>query len=166
MAPKRKRVSAVRPAATPDNAYESYKDAFNTAWQAVTQQLAQRRSQASNPEPLADVAGLLDPLRQLPSSLANEVLLSIRDGVLLNFVQNLLQGEATDYALVYDVLDALLLCASSGICTETLPHTTLELLFETETVQGAEKLFDFVESRSDQITAVRLPLSIAYLRSL
>jgi hypothetical protein len=143
MGPKRKRKSS--PASVPEtapaaHACDAYRRDFATLWR-----------QRDIPR-LEDAKALLKSLPVSP--LPSELLLAIRDQVVQDHVLSLMHGHATDYASLFDTLDAVLWAAATGVCTETLPHTTLELLFETEAVQDAEKLFGFVESRSDMITAV------------
>ncbi|KAK9667521.1 hypothetical protein K7432_017751, partial [Basidiobolus ranarum] len=53
---------------------------------------------------------------------------------------------------LFNCLDLVLLCAEQELCDALLPLTLLEELLDTQTIEGCEKVFTFLERKIDRFT--------------
>lgn len=64
------------------------------------------------------------------------------------------QDDAPHFLIYEDLLDVLLTFVDRQLVEPSLAATALEILFEAQSVQHAEQLFHYLETRMDRLTKV------------
>ncbi|KAM0748103.1 hypothetical protein T439DRAFT_328082 [Meredithblackwellia eburnea MCA 4105] len=62
------------------------------------------------------------------------------------------QGEESDYALICDFLDVVLVITEKGLTDESLPLNCISAVLDLQPIEGCHKIFNYIESRVERLT--------------
>ena len=147
--------------------YDALKAELTAAFQDLCDDLAAYRATHGTVRPDLNEA-VAEILKRNPgpseeTSLGKDNRVQILDGILQSLVLDISQRAEVDYDLIQDMLDVTLCCEEQGALQDVpiAAINSLVALIEKDTVEGADILFAYTESRKDRLMMVRL-LSIQW----
>ena len=145
--------------------YDALKADLSAALQDLCDDLAAYRAQhgTARPDLPEAVANILkqNPGPSEETSLGKDNRVQILDGILQTLVLDISQRPHVDYDLIQDMLDVTLCCEEQGALQDVpiAAINSLVALIEKKTVEGANILFAYTESRKDRLMLVRYPFA-------
>ncbi|KAI8588015.1 THO complex subunit 1 transcription elongation factor-domain-containing protein [Geranomyces variabilis] len=126
----------------------------DTARTALTDVLGQAHKAAAGPEKdqlLKDLV-LKELVALAPDPVSAAMLATAFTSVLFDLVYQAGTDESALFDRVYDLLDIALCCTEAGIQDQSLPFGLIEDFLDVLTINGTDRVVDYLESRADRLT--------------
>ncbi|KAJ3181210.1 hypothetical protein HDU87_001339 [Geranomyces variabilis] len=126
----------------------------DTARTALTEVLGHAHKAAAGPEKDQLVKNLV--LKELvnlsPDPVSAAMLATAFTSVLFDLVYQAGTDDSALFDRVYDLLDTALCCTEAGIQDQSLPFGLIEDFLDVLTINGTDRVVDYLESRADRLT--------------